>query len=118
MKNQTYPFDEASKNEYHTYGFLITEEGIEFSVDGTVYSSINKDDPFWSNPNDAYRVSQGYNLGSDGLNDYYYFIIGCGIFENGLDAEKDVKFPAQYCVDYVRLYQNENGKIFYGNLPQ
>ena len=78
MKNQTYSFDEASKNEYHTYGFLITEEGIEFSVDGTVYSSINKYDPFWSNPNDAYRVSKGYNLGSDGLNDYYYFIIGCG----------------------------------------
>lgn len=106
-KSYTFTKDLATLNsEYHIYGFLIDETEISFFIDGEKYATVSADDVYWGED-------------SKGINDYFYVLHGLKICENSLNSEtNNALLPANYCVDYVRLYQNSKGSIFYGQLPK
>lgn len=105
-KSYTFTKDLATLNsEYHIYGFLVDETEMSFFIDGEKYATISADDIYWGE-------------GSKGINDYFYVILSLGFWHNSQNGENSTSFPANYCVDYVRLYQNSNGSIFFGQLPK
>lgn len=106
-KSYTFTKDLATLNsEYHIYGFLIDETEISFFIDGEKYATVSADDVYWGED-------------SKGINDYFYVLLSLGIWENSLNSEtNNALLPANYCVDYVRLYQNSKGSIFFGQLPE
>ena len=105
-KSYTFTKDLATLNsEYHIYGFLIDETEMSFFIDGEKYATVSADDIYWGE-------------GSKGINDYFYVILSLGFWHNSQNGENSTSFPANYCVDYVRLYQNSNGSIFFGQLPK
>ena len=117
--SSNYEFEntENLKNEWHTYGLLLEKDSAKFFVDGVCFSVLDSSaDKFWK-----------YGNNQIGLNDYYHLIIGNGLITperanwEGVDTSKYVnendEFPISLTLDYVRLYQNSNGKIHYGKLP-
>lgn len=100
-------YDLPNPEEYHTYGFLWTDEKMVFSVDGNDYYTI-----------DLTQESDGYHDGKYGYNQYNYFLFDCDFMTDmaplggppeqrysGSGDTSDIEFKIQY----IRLYQ-EQGK--------
>ena len=85
---------------------MIDDTEISFFIDGEKYATVSAEDVYWGED-------------SKGINDYFYVLLSLGIWKNSLNSEtNDALLPANYCVDYVRLYQNSKGSIFFGQLPK
>ena len=113
--------------EYHTYGLLISQEKIAYFVDGKAYAEVAGDDPWWNGGKDGWNTSNE----NRGYNHYFFLRLGNGIVTSNqktwitedkwIDStttDNKAKLPKNYIIDYVRLYQDDNGKIYYGDLPQ
>lgn len=106
----------ASKEEaqdWHTYGMLWTSEFIKFFVDGEVFQVFDITDK-------GDYVSDDYGMG--GHHDPHYVIFnnhvytkgyqGCQTWAKGREATPEHKFPINFDIDYVRLYQKpDEGKL-------
>lgn len=113
---------EENDNDYHTYGFMITPEGVGFYFDGKCYLEVSATDDWWK---DKRLGGTNTNIG---LNDYFFIIFGQGIVtqdsvwkpyeDSYVTSEHDSLFPMNFAIDYIRLYQDGNGDIFYGQLPK
>lgn len=109
-------------NDYHTYGFMITPNGVGFYFDGKCYLEVSATDDWWK---DTRLGGTNTNIG---LNDYFFIILGQGIVtqdsvwkpyeESYVTSEHDSLFPMNFAIDYIRLYQDDQGDIFYGQLPK
>lgn len=109
-------------DDYHTYGFMITPEGVGFYFDGECYLEVSADSEWWND------IRSGTNNPNKGLDDYFFIIFGQGIFtqdsvwkpyeDSYVTSEHDSLFPMNFAIDYIRLYQDNNGDIFYGQLPK
>ena len=97
-----YKFADPSKlsEEYHTYGFEWTPKEMIMSIDGEKYY--------------VFDLAKDFDKGGSmqGFHDPLYIIFNNHIFtENsrwkpeGSEVDKRSKFPMQYWIDWVRLYQ-------------
>ena len=92
-------------NEYHTYGFLWTAEGMNFYIDGEEFASYTK----------AQFAELGY---SSSFDDTVNILFNNHLFttssDNKLGGEDNIienyeeNLPAKFEIDYVRLYQNDD----------
>ena len=113
---------EENDNDYHTYGFMITPEGVGFYFDGKCYLEVSATDDWWK---DKRLGGTNTNIG---LNDYFFIILAQGIVtqdrswipsgESWVTSAHDNLFPMNFAIDYIRLYQDDQGDIFYGQLPK
>lgn len=112
IKKQPYVFKNIVNlnEEYHTYGFEWTPEFMAMSVDGEFYCT--------------YDINSSFDRYSDmgGFHDTVYVLFNNHIFtdENSSWIPKGkvddrTKFPINYWIDYIRLYQkNEYGDLYLG----
>jgi beta-glucanase (GH16 family) len=109
----TYAFNDFSNlsNEYHTYGFEWTPTEMSMYVDGVCYQT--------------YDITTSYDNCSDttGFHDARYIIFNNHVFspnsewipEGGSVDQFENNLPANYDIDYFRLYQSEefsNSKVW------
>lgn len=112
-----YKFADATSlgDEYHTYGFYWDEEKMVFSVDGEDYCTINITE----------KGDFGNYKGMVGFHTPSYIILNNFLFtsENtwcskSAMVDGSVQYPVTYSIDYIRLYQGENGEMYAPNLGQ
>ncbi len=120
-------------NDYHTYGFLWTDDLMAFSVDGEFYYAYsmadvpggNKFNPTYYDYETKEKVQiqmDGYRKGNVALaiilNDMFFpetytDTPGAFGYNYRLDPKNDAElFPLIYKVDYMRLYQCDTDQIF------
>lgn len=107
-------FEEA--NDWHTYALWWTPEFLSFMVDGDVYYTINITDEI----GDFGKRGDGM----DCFRDYCHIIYNNYLYTEGASivskddvgkcATPEDKFPIEYTIDYLRLYQlpGEGGIIY------
>lgn len=107
VAGESYTFTDAKNlaNEYHTYGFFWTADGMSFYIDGVEFVSYTK----------AQFADLGYKGNFD---DTVNILFNNHLFttssENMLGGEDNIienyeeNLPAEFDIDYVRLYQAEN----------
>ncbi len=98
-------------DEWHTYGFLWTENEITVSVDGKDIYTYNLNANFGEGDMSLFHeplcIILNNHLYTSGAPDRVVPTV------NGVRQEvKDDFVSANYDIDYIRLYQNESGKIY------
>ena len=103
-------------DEYHTYGFYWDEEKMVFSVDGEDYCTMDIT---------AETGDFGKYKGMDGFHTPGYIILNNFLFTpeaswipDGKVVDDNMKYPVTYTIDYMRLYQGENGEMYSPNLGE
>ena len=103
-------------DEYHTYGFYWDEEKMIFSVDGEDYCTMD------ITPETG---DFGKYKGMDGFHTPGYIILNNFLFTpeaswipDGAMVDDNMKYPVTYTIDYMRLYQGENGEIYSPDLGE
>ncbi|MBO5219858.1 MAG: glycoside hydrolase family 16 protein [Clostridia bacterium] len=107
---QVYKFTELANlnDEYHTYGFYWDETKMVFSVDGKDYATFD------------ITAEGDYDkaMPVDGFHEPAYIILNNFLFTpegswcpTGAMVDDNTKYPSVYTVDYIRLWQGENGKF-------
>ena len=107
---QVYKFTELANlnDEYHTYGFYWDEKKMVFSVDGKDYATFD------------ITAEGDYDkaMPVDGFHEPAYIILNNFLFTpegswcpTGAMVDDNTKYPSVYTVDYIRLWQGENGKF-------
>lgn len=91
-------------NEYHTYGYEWTPTRMHFYVDGEKYCTFDTENSFDLNPDmSMFREPQ-------------FLMFNCHVFTEDSTYKPNLiydsmeKLPAEYFVDYFRLYQISDGK--------
>ena len=107
---QVYKFTDLTNlnDEYHTYGFYWDEKKMVFSVDGKDYATFD------------ITTAGDYDkaMPVDGFHEPAYIILNNFLFTpegswcpTGAMVDDNTKYPSVYTVDYIRLWQGENGKF-------
>ena len=107
-----YTFNDSSNlsDEYHIYGFEWTETGYKFSVDGYVYCEYTFDEILnkWGYEDELV------------FHDPQYLILGMHPYLWNMDwldypsgITSDTVLPAEYQIDWIRLYQNPETETIY-----
>lgn len=89
------PDGKKFSDDFHTIGYEWTPELVAFFVDGEPYCTIRVDNP-------VYKF----------VDQPVYFIISMAYGLKHLKQPLENSTPVEYYIDYIRLYQNETGKIF------
>lgn len=107
-----YTFDDFAdlSNEYHLYGFEWTPEKMIFWIDGKVYTEFDITE---KNNFD----SDGFTTDMRGFHDYLHIKLSMSGFTpqsswqvEGSVANSNTKFPFNYDIDWIRLYQDPSVK--------
>ena len=104
--NKYYTFENAENlaNEYHTYGFLWTADEMKFYIDGKCFASYTMDDleknGYLSDFDDTVNILFNNHLVTEGS-------AAAEIEGTKLIGENERSLPAEYSVEYVRLYQKQ-----------
>lgn len=105
-ENEIYTFDPFTVNdEYHIYGFEWTKKEIKMYIDGKCYYTY-----------DLTKNFDGGKSGMSGFDQPIYLIFNNHLFTgssdwkpySGCEINSD-NLPAEYVIDYVRLYQKNDG---------
>ncbi len=102
--NYRYYFENSEnlKNEYHIYGFEWTDLYIKLYIDGECYYTVYIDD------------AHDYDTSVPGMecfHDFYYLSWNNFMHPSYADKLNFENGYADYAIDYVRIYQNENEEI-------
>ena len=96
--------------EFHIYAMDWTPESISFFVDGECFMTVPIDE--------AHDFAPGAISGMQGFHDLHYVIFNNEIFTPGhgwCPPEKRItaedKFPLDYYVDWIRLYQRDGEEL-------
>ena len=107
-----YVFKDTSNlsDEYHTYGFYWDEEKMVFSVDGEDYCTMDITEK---------TGDFGKYKGMDGFHTPGYIILNNFLFTpeaswipDGAMVDDNMEYPVTYTIDYIRLYQGDNGEMY------
>ncbi len=110
--DRSYTISGASQNEYHTFVFEWDEDSMSFSVDGNVYYTALRSEM------DDFDIN-GYETNSDGifnqalcirLNNHMYTTGDGAAYTYAGDAEEIDPSKLSYEIDYIRVYQKNDGK--------
>ncbi len=83
--------------DYHTIGYEWTPDIVAFYVDGEPYCTIRVDNP-------VFRF----------IHQPMYFILSMAFgLKHVAKPDEDRTEPIEYFIDYIRLYQNEDGKLYH-----
>lgn len=82
-------------DDYHRFGFEWTPEVMQFSLDGIPYCTVKINTPIFAVCHKP-----------------LYFILSMAYGLKHLAAPVDDGTPVEYFIDYIRLYQNENGHLY------
>lgn len=105
--NEWYKFESSDiSDEYHTYGFEWSSTKITMYIDGKDYYT--------------YDITKNFDNGASGMGGFeapIYLIFNCHLFTpsssylpyNGAEVHAPT-LPAEYAIDWVRLYQKNDGK--------
>ncbi len=109
-------------NDWHTFGFLWTDELMAFDVDGQFYFAVSMDNTNHPWKQTAYNTATGQNKVIDMggyqkenvalsiiLNNMFYSPVANNGNPNGYN---DNLFPMVYTVEYMRLYQCSEDFIY------
>ncbi len=110
-----------TSDEFHTFGFYWDETTIKIYIDGKLYRSANLDEASWGSVQGQTKPSNTAEI----VNSPMYLLIGNPIYTEGspnhwwtTGDDRYIKNPeeyevgdavSEYVVEYVRLYQNEDG---------
>ncbi len=83
-------------DDYHTIGMEWTPEVVSFYVDGEAYGTIRIDNEFM----------QPFHSPM-----YFILSMAYGLRHFSKPEENRIE-PIEYMIDYIRLYQNDNGKLY------
>lgn len=99
--NRKYKFSNASNlsNEYHIYGFEWTKDYMKAYIDGKCYYEVSIKEE------DDYSTKLP---GMDCFHDYYFLCWDLMLWE--YNGQKEISTPADYRIDYVRLYQHKDSE--------
>ncbi len=97
---------ENLNNEYHVYGMGWDENFFSFYIDDVLYKQFPID------PVNGTVIANAIE-GVEGFHDFHFILLNNEIFSYGggwsvpgWNLEEDDKFPINYKVDWIRLYQN------------
>ncbi len=101
---------------FHTFGFYWDEKTMIMSVDGNEYCTLDIFESTFDRPEGIVCP-----IGDQGMGVFrtpVYMMIGSPLFtpkagfkpENSV-IDDSVPMPADYVIDYIRLYQGENGEL-------
>ena len=98
LPNKAYlPNGSKFSDGYHTIGFEWTPLLAAFYVDGEPYCTVRIDNPLM-----------------EVFHEPIYFILSMAYGLTFLPAPEDNRTePIEYKIDYIRLYQNEDGKLYH-----
>ncbi len=116
VKKAEFTFEDTTNlsNEYHTYGFYWDETKMVFSVDGVDYCEFDITD----------AGDFGNRAGMEGFHTPAYIVLNNFLFTPKANyipdyteaVSGDTEFPVTYTIDYIRLYQGNNGTLVVPNL--
>lgn len=94
-KKHRLPDGALYSDDYHTIGYEWTPKVAQFLVDGEPYCTVDIDNPVFA-----------------AFHQPIYFIISMafGLKHIAMPVPTDV--PCEYYIDYIRLYQNEDGHVY------
>ncbi len=97
-----FPNKKDLSTQYHTYGFEWTPEYMAFYVDGEWYYKVSIKDE------DDYSPDK--QPGMDCFHDYHYVCLNNWLMNmrGEYTPEQGGYFPAEYRIDYIRLYQKND----------
>lgn len=115
-RDEEYVFanSENLSNEFHIYGFEWTPEKMSVSVDGVVFCTWNLDVASLQSYGLLGDVS-GFDTTLNILFNNHLFTASSEYIEGELIEDSESNLPAEYVIDYVRLYQKNDGlsKIYF-----
>lgn len=94
-KKKALPGGALYSEDYHTIGFEWTPEIMQFLVDGEPYCTVRIDTPIFATCHKP-----------------LYVILSMAFGLKHLNAPVDNGTPTEYFIDYIRLYQNKDGKLY------
>ncbi len=99
----TFPDKKGLSTQYHTYGFEWTSKYMAFYVDGEWYYKVSIKE------SDDYCPDK--QPGMDCFRDYHYICLNNWLMNmrGEYTPEQGGYFPAEYRIDYIRLYQKDDG---------
>ncbi len=99
--NRKYVFNNSANlsNTYHIYAFEWTEDFMKAYIDGKCYYEVSIKEA------DDYSTA---HPGMDCFHDYYFLCWDLMLWEYGGNGA--IQTPADYRIDYVRLYQHKNSE--------
>ncbi len=84
-------------DDYHTIGYEWTPKLVAFYVDGEPYCTVRVDNPVFKFTDQP-----------------IYFIISMAFgLKHVAKPDENRTEPIEYFIDYIRLYQNEDGKLYH-----
>lgn len=122
--------DNSSPDDWHTYGCEWTPDAISMYVDGIKYNTYNLnevyDSPWATGWNKNWNGSTEDVVDKSGFDAPLTIVLGMGLITNGLVATDSTyqgrelvnsdyslgDTVAEFAVDYIRLYQKADGKLW------
>lgn len=95
-KTKILPDGKRFSDEFHTFGYYWTPEFVEFMTDGECFCHID-------------ITNKMFNLCHNPL--YFIFSMLYGSTERPEPID-DRTEPIEFCIDYIRLYQDEKGELY------
>ena len=98
LKNITMSFENEkvlNDDEYHTYGVEWTPEYLRFFIDGISYGTVDITAPKFKELN----------------TDLYLDLIAGVNMTDQVAVDEDAMWPLEVCVDWIRVYQREDGSF-------
>lgn len=97
-------------DEYHTYGFYWDEEKMVFSVDGEDYCTMDITPE--TGDFGKYKGMDGFHTPGYIIFNNFLFTPEASWIPDGAMVDDNMKYPVTYTIDYIRLYQGDNGEIY------
>lgn len=98
---------ENLSDEYHTYGFYWDETKMIFSVDGEDYCEFDITEA--SGDFGQYPGMSGFHTPNYIILNNFLFTPEADWIPDGSVVDDNVRYPVTYTIDYMRLWQGENG---------
>ena len=111
-RGYAFPDKDIANDEFHIFGFLWDTEYMKFFVDGNCFYQIKIDeqtsfDSMYKDKSGGFHEPIYININNETFSDKLEW------YPEGAAITVNDKFPIEYQIDWIRLYQNPNEEIIY-----